>query len=549
MKAIALGLPLVAIALFVGCSRKSDNAAMQPVSHEHEGGGAFQSGGGGGGGAALEEPDWPSGGSTSPLTMAEEHADEATDDGPYFSMAEPPEEEPPYAMAEPAGEEAPSGVPRAPETSAPRETAAPRMVPRMSIRSSPPEQGDFRVVEVFYGTDRARLSPAQFDLADYLRHYRAAVGFLAATLVLSGSLLLGQKRKFAFAAGAIGVVLAIGMGLWGMTKTVHSRHLARGEIVQYGDSRGVLEMGVAEVSIPKDHRVGELEAPSMLRLEFSEDPTRHVMVLQAKTYSQEEFFRLLRDSVGSASRRELLVFIHGYNVSFEDALRRTAQIAADVKFPGAAVCYSWPSTGALLAYTADENNVEWTVPHFKEFLTQLREQSGAEAINLVGHSMGTRALGDALREFARETEEQGKLFNQVVLAAPDIDAEVFRRDIAPALTKTANRVTLYASSNDQALIASRKLHAYPRAGESGANLVVAPGVDTIDVSAIDTSLLGHSYYGDNDSIISDLYHLVHDALPPSQRERLEAAALNGLPYWIFTTAAARVANPGERATQ
>jgi esterase/lipase superfamily enzyme len=132
----------------------------------------------------------------------------------------------------------------------------------------------------------------------------------------------------------------------------------------------------------------------------------------------------------------------------------------------------------------------------------------------------------------------------VVLAAPDIDAEVFRRDLAPAITQIARRVTLYASSNDQALLASRTLHAYPRAGESGANLVVAPGIDTIDVSAVDTSLLGHSYYGDNNSIIADLYHLVHDALPPGQRERLQAANLSGLPYWVFVPATAQASLPG-----
>jgi esterase/lipase superfamily enzyme len=534
--------------LALGCSGKPDNAAMQPASHQSEGG-ALQSGAGGGN-AVTEVPDWPSGGSA-PGTMPKEQAYQAIDEGPSYSMAEPPEEDRQFAMAQPPGDEVPSGAPLAPESSDAGEPASapsePR-IPRINARSVAP-RGDYRVVEVFYGTDRARLAPVGLNVGDYVHHFRTALGMLAATLVLCGALLLGQQRKFAIGVGAAGVVLALVFGVSAMTRTVHSRHVARGEVVQYGDGRGALEMGLAQVSIPKDHRTGELESPSVLRLEFSEDPARHVMVLEAKTYPQEEFFARLRDSVQSAPRRELLVFIHGYRVSFDDALRRTAQIAADVEFPGAAVCYSWPSSGALLAYAADENNVEWTVPHFHKFLTQLREESGAEAINLVGHSMGTRALGDAVREFARETNERDKLFNQVVLAAPDIDAEVFRRDIAPALAKTANRVTLYASSNDQALIASRKLHAYPRAGESGANLVVAPGVDTIDVSAIDTSLLGHSYYGDNDSIISDLYHLVHDALPPAKRERLQAAALNGLPYWIFTAAAARVANPGGRLTQ
>jgi esterase/lipase superfamily enzyme len=155
--------------------------------------------------------------------------------------------------------------------------------------------------------------------------------------------------------------------------------------------------------------------------------------------------------------------------------------------------------------------------------------------------MGTRALTNALREFAREMEHEEKPFHQVVLAAPDIDAEVFRRDLVPALNKTAQRVTLYASSNDHALAASRKLHAYPRAGESGANLVVAPGLDTIDVSAVDTSLLGHSYYGDNNTIIADLYRLIHESLPPERRERLQPAVYAGLPYWVFLPAAAQAA--------
>ncbi len=125
------------------------------------------------------------------------------------------------------------------------------------------------------------------------------------------------------------------------------------------------------------------------------------------------------------------------------------------------------------------------------------------------------------------------MFNEVVLTAPDIDADVFRRDIAPAIVKTAKRVTLYASSNDGALAMSKKIHGYPRAGESGENVVVVPGIDTIDVSGIDTSLLGHTYYGDNDTVITDIVQLLRESKPPGLRDRLRAVVRNGRKYWVF----------------
>jgi esterase/lipase superfamily enzyme len=230
-------------------------------------------------------------------------------------------------------------------------------------------------------------------------------------------------------------------------------------------------------------------------------------------------------------------------VTFENAARRTAQMAYDLKFPGAPVFYSWPSKGGLFKYTVDETNVAWTVPHLKQFLLDVAQKSDATAVNLIAHSMGSRAMSAALRELTFELSDEAALFHQVVLAAPDIDAEVFRRDIAPAITQTARRVTLYASSNDQALQASKQVHGYPRAGDSGEDLVVIPGIDTIDVSAVDTSLVGHSYYGASDSILADIHHVFREALPADQRQWLRPALRGGLTYWIFEGRGIATARP------
>ena len=104
----------------------------------------------------------------------------------------------------------------------------------------------------------------------------------------------------------------------------------------------------------------------------------------------------------------------------------------------------------------------------------------------------------------------GVRFEEVILTAPDIDADVFSRDIAPRLQATNSRITMYASSKDKALMASKKFHHYARAGDSGSGLVVVPGVDTIDATKVNTSFWGHS---PSRSVISDMYYLLSKRTP------------------------------------
>ena len=114
---------------------------------------------------------------------------------------------------------------------------------------------------------------------------------------------------------------------------------------------------------------------------------------------------------------------------------------------------------------------------------------------------------------------------------------VHGREIAPSILGVGPRVTLYASSNDKALAASRGVHGgYLRLGESGKDIVVLRGLDTVDASAVSTEFLGHSYFGDSDTVMSDLKYVIRKSLPPEEREhfaleRVRDAAI-GL-YWRF----------------
>ena len=232
-------------------------------------------------------------------------------------------------------------------------------------------------------------------------------------------------------------------------------------------------------------------------------------------------------------RREALVFIHGYNTPFDEALRRTAQLSFDLRFTGATILYSWPSEGETFKYTVDEANIEWTAPHFEAFLRMVLNRISAERVHIVAHSMGNRALARALVGLDRDPPpESAAKLHQVVFAAPDVDADVFRRS-ALQFHDQADRITLYASSNDQALKASKSVHGYPRAGESGADIVVVEGIDTIDASLVETDFLGHSYFGDRESVISDLLNLIRESRPPSERPWLSPRQHAAARYWLF----------------
>jgi len=469
----------------------------------------------------------------------------------------------PAARSDEAPGAMPEDVPLAPETSSTvPETIAtgpepPVPSPEASLPPEPPaesietaaspeptspavarEEGDFAVVQVFYGTDRvANQSPD--DRPVFASWLMWTAGCAGVTLILLAFALRKSGSRTARALAGLGVAATVVLGLltgYAALYDVLPGWKTERPRLAYGMERGRgVELGTCEVSIPKRHEVGVLESPSIFKLELRESPDRHVVLLEVERLPEETFYTALSERVARSTTKDAFVFVHGYNVSFEDAARRTAQIAYDLDFPGAPIFYSWPSQASLTGYTVDENNVEWTVPHLREFLAEVTQRSGAEQVHLVAHSMGNRALAGALRGLSYRPDVKQPMFNHVVLTAPDVDADVFRRDLAPRIVKTAERVTLYASSNDKALSYSKTVHGYPRAGDTGEDLVVVPGIDTIDVSAVDTSLfgLGHLYYGSNRTVLADLFDLIRKAKPPEQRRWLRPELLGSLRYWVF----------------
>ena len=294
---------------------------------------------------------------------------------------------------------------------------------------------------------------------------------------------------------------------------------------------GQLNYGECQVSIPAIHKLGHLESPSILRLEFRPDPERHIVLTRVITLAEAEFLEHVAGAVAASPEKDAFVLVHGYNVTFEDAARRCGQFAFDLSFVGAPIVYSWPANGRVLDYSADEANVIWTAPHLERFLLLLIERSGAKKIHVIAHSMGNRAVCDALRSLSQTKlqAEANVLVNELVLAAPDIDSDTFR-ELAAALKLLSGRVTLYQSSNDKALLLSRRLHKNPRAGEP---VLVVSGVDTIDATEMHTDFLGHSYFSDSWPLLSDIHSLISDSAEPAKRFGLRPVQGASGVYWAF----------------
>jgi esterase/lipase superfamily enzyme len=300
--------------------------------------------------------------------------------------------------------------------------------------------------------------------------------------------------------------------------------------VFYGGTRSAeLEYGLAHISIPASHEEGVVEHPKWYKLEFKYDPEKHITILGAQPLAEESWYDTLSSSVGAATERSALIFVHGYNVDFDEALRRTAQLAFDLVFPGVPILYSWPSNGSLFGYSSDEEDARFTVPHLKYFLQGVHDRTGAENIYVIAHSMGCRAIVEALATMASDTP----LVHQLILAAPDIDAEVFKRDLAPAMCRLTTHCTLYASSQDRALAMSRELHQNARAGEVRDSITIVPHIDTIDASGIDTDLLGHSAALEEAALLDDIKSIICCATAPGKR-RLRPMTNNlNESYWRF----------------
>lgn len=247
-----------------------------------------------------------------------------------------------------------------------------------------------------------------------------------------------------------------------------------------------------------------------------------------------------------ASKR-LIVYIHGYATSFEEAHTDAAKVRALAGGEIPIVLLHWPSRARASAYLADRSTIAWAQKSITRQLSRLTHM--ADDITVVSHSLGAEALANAVLQLDSDPLAMPERIKRIVMASPDVDRHQFlrRHGTVDSLQETHQRkVLIYASSKDKALQASRNFNGYARLGSTSCEFDVVyarrelgedsdchvteirEGLAIIDTGLSDASgLLRHSDYLDSCQVREDLRAFLHDRPPPPYRQIILTEAGRG----------------------
>ncbi len=281
-----------------------------------------------------------------------------------------------------------------------------------------------------------------------------------------------------------------------------TRNRAAAEPRQVFDGSRSLTTGFAsvEMTVPKAHVVGNIErargaAPS--------DPAKHFTASGVSFYGSAAQFA---NAVGADIHRRdgrVLVFVHGFNNGFDDGVYRITQIAQDTGYSGTPVLFSWASSGKTTGYIYDKESANAARDDLEATLRMLAA-TGAKSIDIIAHSMGTWVTMEALRQLAITGDRDlgGKL-GYVVLASPDIDVDVFKKQML-RYGKPDKPFAILLSDDDRALKLSSLISGdKPRVGDYGdAADLASYGVSVVDLTAARSgNRLNHAKFADNPILV------------------------------------------------
>lgn len=248
----------------------------------------------------------------------------------------------------------------------------------------------------------------------------------------------------------------------------------------FGARRSIkMNYGKVDVSIPPSHALGQIEWARS-----KPNPTRHFAVVDLDLFSGPDQFQTNLQAEPPGPFNVTNIYVHGFNTSLHEALFRLAQIKHDFRDSSPAVLFAWPSAARSRAYVYDRDSVLFARDDLVELMRALSTGTDRK-IALMGHSMGAQLVMEALRQIAISGDRHLlSRIEGVILVAPDIDPDVFRRQ-AKAIGKLPDEFYIFVAKQDQALRLSAFLTGRERVGV----IQSAKDVEGLDVTVIDFSSL------------------------------------------------------------
>jgi len=308
------------------------------------------------------------------------------------------------------------------------------------------------------------------------------------------------------------------------------------------DGLANLRFGMADVGGEDLDEFDIYIAPERLNTDYD----RKVKGASGSVFGSANVFKRVREKMLAYSR-DTIVFVHGYNVSFREALTSAARLKRQFSTsnggPGVnVVAFSWPSDGSMMPYIAygnDRQDAAASGPAFARGLLKLAdflrgstpEEACDQRLHLVAHSMGNYVLRHTVQEYVHQASGRPpRIFDQVFLMAADEDDDTFEYDYKlKPLTRLAKRVNVYFNNEDRAMAISDKTKGNPdRLGDDGPRHPRGiPGkVSLIDVTPVVTGLIEHSYFLDSPRVVADMTEVLRGKAPDAIDGRRYVAETN-----------------------
>jgi len=248
-----------------------------------------------------------------------------------------------------------------------------------------------------------------------------------------------------------------------------------------------------------------------------------------------EFVREIENRLSRSPVKDIFIYVHGYKVNFENPLLVASEMWHFLGHEGAVIAFSWPSTPARLAYMKDIETARVSAWGLRQFLEFLANETSAERIHIIGYSAGTRVVLTTLYEMAliHQHDSDADISNttrlgNVILVGSDVDTGTFASYVIDGLLRVQDRLTLYTSPSDQALLLSEKIFAHRRLGQllpgtldkrmrqyvgSSSRLAL---IDVAEADNFDDGN-GHTYFRKSPWVSSDILMTLGYGLGPAER--------------------------------
>ena len=325
--------------------------------------------------------------------------------------------------------------------------------------------------------------------------------------------------------------------------------------------------GRSYITVKRSGDTFDIEPKSLIKVALQDAPTADATLSHNELISRKNFSKELNSAMEEFGNNDILIFVHGTTVSFEDAATQSAQLNYDLGFTGTTVFYSWPARGDTAAYIVDVESAQKSQQHFESMMNDILYLTQANKIYLVAHSMGARLVSRAMKSVFYSEPRFRSRVKEILLVVPDIDTTEFSEELAPSIATEYSPITLYVAGKNPSLAQSRCLNNQKLAGDNSDNLEspifpISPGenpafalakcienyeegsdgsgsiliskhVETINVGDADTSFSSHTNYLDKNTVVSDVRNIIFNRLRARDRRNLIQRNTSEGTYWQY----------------